>query len=95
MSRIITSRSEIPDAPLYVLANDSFMSDWGHAKGKTNTVILPCRDHEEARDVRDYADSRDEMRYVRIACNKPRLKTKTHLYSLLTRENARAWYPTD
>lgn len=92
MSRTITERSEIPDAPCYVLANDSFMSGWGHARGKINTVILPCKTRQEAQSVEDYANCRSEMKRVRVVCNKPRLR-KGHLYSLLTRDNATAWYP--
>lgn len=92
MSRIVDSRRDIPDAPYYVLANDNFMSGWGPAKGKINTVILPCESYEEVRWVEDYASSRSEMSYVRIAGEKPRLRAG-RLYSLLTRENASAWYP--
>ena len=92
MSRIIDQRSEIPNAPVYVLANDRFMSGWGPAEGKINTVILPCADRHEAQQVAAYARSRKEQQRVRIVSDKPRLRPG-HLYSLLTRENASAWYP--
>lgn len=91
MSSIITDRSDIPDAPLYVLANDNFMSGWGPAEGKTNTVILPCADADEAGRVTAIVADRPEMRRVRTASTKPRLRDGV-LYSLLTPESAPAWY---
>jgi hypothetical protein len=95
MSVTIEKRSDIPDAPVYVLSNDSFMSGWGPARGKINTVILPCDSLEEARRVADYARSRTDQKRVRIVGDKPRLQSDTtHLYSLLTKEDAPAWYPT-
>lgn len=93
MSHTITSRSDIPDAPFYVLSNDSFMSGWGQAEHAINTVILPCESYSEAQIVADYAESRSEQRRVRIVANKPRLQPG-HVYSLLTRDHATAWYPS-
>jgi hypothetical protein len=92
-SKLITSRSEIPDAPLYVLSNDAFMGHWGMSRGKINTVILPCESWAEAQAVAKYADSRPEQKRVRIVMNKPRLRVGTHTYSLMSRETATAWYP--
>ena len=91
MSETVSKRSEIPDAPCYVLANDSFMSGWGRAKDMTNTVILPCADYSEAIVVSDNARNRSEMRWVRIVGEKPRLRAGV-LYSLMDRENADRWY---
>ena len=92
-NRTVTERSDIPDAPYYVLAEDRFMSGWGQAEGMRNVVVLPCSDDQEARDVESYAlFQRDEMKRVRIVTNKPRMKADV-LYSLLTRETARAWFP--
>jgi len=91
MSETIERRSDIPDAPCYVLANDAFMSGWGRAEGMTNTVVLPCADYAEALRVAEYAESRSEMQRVRIVIHKPRLRRGV-LYSLLTREDAGAWF---
>src|SRR5512138_1255677 len=91
MSETITSQSQIPDAPYYVLANDSFLSNWGTAAGKTNTVILPCKSYDEAEIVAANAKARSEMRRVRIAYLKPKLSSHI-IYSLMDRETAGRWY---
>jgi hypothetical protein len=91
MSKQVKSATEIPSAPLYVLANDSFMSGWGDAKNRTNTVILPCADAEEAAKVVAYVKSRPEMKRVRTLHRKPTLRAGI-LYSLMTREEAPVWF---
>ncbi len=92
MSTIITSAREIPAAPYYVLATDSFMSGWGQAAGTKNVVILPCADWYEMKHVRAYCASRSEMKYVRTVYSKPRLNPN-YVYSLFDRASAPAWYP--
>jgi hypothetical protein len=87
-----TTPSSIPDAPYYVLSNDSFMSGWGCANGKINTIILTCADMTEAQDVAAYAQSRGDQKYVRIVNNKPKLRLKTHFYSLHDRYDYGRWY---
>ena len=92
MSITITKRSEIPNYPLYVMCNDSFMSGWGKAEGMTNTIILPCETYAEAEHVANYADSRTDQKRVRIVTNKPRIRPGV-LYSLMLKNEASAWYP--
>lgn len=82
----------IPDAPYYVLSNDTFMSGWGCASGKINTLILPCDSWEEANTVATNAKTRKEQKYVRIVDKKPRLRHATHVYSVHTREEYWGWY---
>ena len=48
MSTMVTTAAAIPPAPYYVLSDDAFMSDWGEAAGRVNTIILPCSDRAEA-----------------------------------------------
>ncbi|MHA2067587.1 MAG: hypothetical protein ACXABY_24750, partial [Candidatus Thorarchaeota archaeon] len=73
----------------------SFMSNWGRADGKINTVILPCDSLKEAEQVKHYAeDIRTDQKRVRVVYNKPRLRGDRYLYSLMTREDASAWHPT-
>lgn len=86
MSKYYDSKTEtfksIPDAPCYVLSNDTFMSDWGPAKGKINTCIVPCNDMSIAMAVETYIETRSDQNRIRIVENKP--KTKAHvLYSLV------------
>jgi len=91
MAKQITSASEIPKAPFYVLANDEFMSGWGPAEGKTNTIILPADSYEEAEIIADNAKARSEMKRVRIVSNKPKLQGHV-IYSLMNRREAARWY---
>ncbi len=72
----------IPAAAYYVLSNDRFMSQWGHSREKINTCIVPCESYEMALAVRDYVDTREEQKYVRIVSNKPRSKSHV-IYSLV------------
>lgn len=91
----ITSRADIPDAPYYVLCNDSFMSGWGSAKGKINTLILPCRSGSEAEIVAAHARKREDQKYIRIVANKPRINTSRVYYSLHNWDDYSAWYTGD
>lgn len=85
------TRKDIPDAKYYVLANDPFLSGWGEAEGKTNTIILPCRDYYEAALVETHAKARGDMKRVRIVSNKPRLSNSVY-YSLHGPEDYHTWY---
>lgn len=91
MSHTITERSQIPDAPVYVLCNDSFMSGWGQARGRVNTIILPCADTHEASIVMENAAARSDQKRIRMVGAKPRLRPGI-LYSLLTKDGADRWY---
>lgn len=71
----------IPEAPYYVLSNDSYMSGWGKSKGKINTCVVPCTNDAMARGVKAYIESREDQKYIRIVCNKPRTKSYV-LYSI-------------
>jgi hypothetical protein len=82
---------QIPKAEYYVTARDVFLSGWGKAEGLVNVVVLPCRDYDEAVRVAEYARSRSDMTRVTIHGSKPTLRAGV-LYSLMTRERAKAWY---
>lgn len=94
MSYTITSRKAIPNAYLYVLSNDKFMSGWGQATGKINTIILPCDSWKEAIIVRNNAKDRTDQTRVRIVANKPKMREGI-LYSLFTKETAEVWFEKD
>lgn len=74
----------IPKAYCYVLSNDSFMSQWGHAKNYTNVCVVPCENWDIANRVLNYARSRGDQKHVRIVFNKPKTR-KSVLYSLVER----------
>jgi len=76
------------------MCNDKFMSGWGEAKNKTNTIILPCQSYEQAKLVEQNALDRPEQSRVRIVTNKPRFKNGV-LYSLLTDDGHCFWYRKD
>jgi hypothetical protein len=76
------SKTEITDAEWYVLANDAFMSGWGIAEGKTNTVVVPCTTEYEAARVAEYARTRRDTKWVRIVGRKPRQRPGV-LYSVV------------
>ncbi len=77
--------------PGYVLSDDSFMSDWGGAEGRVNTIILPAADRDEAEIVATNARNRDEQRNVRIIDRTPTLSSGV-FYSLLDKASAARWY---
>lgn len=85
MAQFYNSNTEIlesiPDAPFYVLSNDTFMSGWGPARGKINTCVVPCSNMKEAMAVEKYVCSRTDQKRIRIIENKPRPKSHV-LYSL-------------
>jgi len=91
MSQHITESKNFPNAPFYVLANDKFLSGWGPAKGKVNTVVLPCATLAEAETVEKNAKNRSDMKFVRIVSNKPRMKQGV-MYSLMCKDDAERWY---
>ena len=92
MNAIITSATEIPEAPYYVTCTDKFMSGWGRAEGRINRLILPCESHGEARIVEANARGRGDQKNVRICTKKPRLRSSGYLYQVVDRDKAKPWY---
>jgi hypothetical protein len=78
----------IPDAPLYVLSNDTFMSGWGPARERINVCVVPVASDEEAKLVEAYMESRDDQRYIRRAHSRPRARGRLLSLLLAWRENA-------
>lgn len=87
----ITSTTQIPAAPYYVVTEDSFMSGWGPARGKVNVIILPCATYDEALIVEQNAKARGDQKRVRINATRPRIRPHW-LVSLHTRDDYDAWY---
>lgn len=79
----ITKRSQIPDAPFYVLCNDDFLGD---------TLIFPCASYDEADYVFCHASfQRNDQKYERIVMNKPRLQSHRR-YTLHDKNDYPTWY---
>ncbi len=78
----------IPDAPIYVLSNDTFMSYWGESINKINTCVVPCASLEEANAVIRYIESRSDQKYIRLAQNKPQPRHRKLSLLLSWRYNA-------
>ena len=65
---IVDSRSEIEvrETVLFVVATDSTLSGWGHAKDARSLVARPVRDADEAESVSSWMRSCSEFKRVRI-----------------------------
>jgi len=63
--------ANIPKKKYYVTMTDKFMSGWGHAKGKTNKLIIGCNTYKQALTIQRNAKRRSEMIYINITGNKP------------------------
>jgi len=96
MSEHTTNPAKIPDARLYVTAEDTFMSGWGTSKKMVNVVVLPCMSEKEARVVADNANCRSDMRGVAISHERPvegvTINGRPVLYSVMDRLTAARWY---
>jgi hypothetical protein len=91
----ITSIKQIPYSSYFVLTNDSFMSGWGHAQDRINTLIFSCDSLSEAEIVATNARNRTDQTYIRIisghALQHYRLRA-THMYQLKDKSSYPSWY---
>lgn len=51
----------IPPAYRYVLAEDTFFSGWGGAKGRKNVIVVPCADEAQVAIAKGRIRDREEM----------------------------------
>ena len=70
----------------YVSMIDIFMSGWGPAEGKVNIFCIECDSAEQAERVAAYAETRDEMKRVRVH-NTERLPYWAESNTLVTRKH--------
>ena len=87
----ITKQSQISDSPYYVLATDTFLSDWGPATGKDNVLVFVAKNRQQASIIKIRLQARDEMKRVRINVTKPRLSESWYV-QLFTEETYLSWY---
>lgn len=76
----------------YVLCNDSFMSGWGNAKGKTNVLCFEFDNFSDAEKMQIWIkNNRSEMKHVRINISKPKVKDNWY-FQIKTRPDMPKWY---
>ena len=93
MSKFVTDIAEVPEAPFYVWARDTFMSGWGQSAGRDTHVLLPCESDDEADVVLDNTRARTDMEGARIVTDVRRLVARLDItVSLFDREDADRWY---
>ncbi len=66
MGEHIRHPSEAPQAYLYVIMRDSFLSGWGEADGKDCIYVYPCDSHWDAQIVEANAKMRDDQDRISI-----------------------------
>jgi hypothetical protein len=93
MTQIVQDKSDIPDARFYVVAQDIPMSK----RGKDNYIILPCMNRTEARIVQDNAQTRRDMKDIKVVDSKPPMASvsrdgKPVLWRVMSRYDATRWY---
>lgn len=74
----------IPNAKYYVLANDTFFSNWRYTntENKIDTIVVPCNSFRETQNAIAIMGNRTTLKYIRITHTPPR--TKAHVvYSLI------------
>lgn len=89
------SVSDVPEAPLYVVSLDTFMSGWGGAEGKQNWVIVPVRSQEEAYVVYDNARARGDQKRISVVNRADlarRMRQPGRVWSLISRSSSSPWY---
>lgn len=72
----------------YVIAQDNFMSGWGHAK-RRSLYAIAVRSEEEAQIVAENMENRSEMTRIRIVHALPKLKRGEHLHVSSKKEASR------
>jgi len=76
----------------YVTMTDTFMSDWGQAKNRTNKLVLVCETRAEACTVRDNAKARSDMESITIEQARPRYYEGLYKVSWHDKADYPCWY---
>lgn len=80
----------------YVTMNDTFMSGWGKADGKTNKLIIECSTLDEVEIVSENAHYRDEMKYINWHYkNYPYYNPNKFLVQVKTKSDYPKWFEKD
>lgn len=95
MSNAISTLEEIPEAEVYVVMRDKFLSGWGEADGRDALYVFPCTSDEEAAFVKAYARERGDQDRIRVVKTRSSLPVSNdnQRVGLSRRSEASAWYP--
>lgn len=55
----------------FVTASDKFLSGWGRANGKTSKMVVCCKSLEQAREIEERYNNRNDLNRVNICSCKP------------------------
>lgn len=83
MSEVTKAKmDEIKNKDCYVTMRDQVMSNWGKAEGKKHIFVVGCDNVEEASVIAKAAETRQEMKNVRIRFFIPRhyMRDRYYLY---------------
>lgn len=75
----------------YVTASDAFFSGWGMANDKVNKIVVEVETYEDATKVYNKLQQRHEMKYVRIARQRPAYDEEKYYVSVYDLESNRVW----
>jgi len=93
---IVTSKNDIPYSSFVVMTNDKFMSGWGYAQNKINTLIFLCDTEEQALVVAKNACNRSDQSHVRILSGhklqRRKLRFCDHVYQIKDKNSYPHWY---
>ena len=79
---------------LYVTMTDKFMSGWGLADNKINKLVFECDNYSEADKLIDYAEKREEMKYISVCYSYPKhlFNNSKYFAQLKTKADYPMWY---
>lgn len=84
-----------PKGKYYVTMTDRYLSGWGHARGKTNKLVIACDTYDEAQIVSHNASVRGEMKYINICIKKPSYNDRDYLTTWGTKATHGTWFKRD
>lgn len=76
----------------WVTMTDTFMSNWGCARGKKNKLVFVCDTYEEAEIVADNARNRTDQKYISICTKRPRYSKTRYFVQFKYKNECEAWY---
>ena len=76
----------------WVSMTDKFMSCWGLAENKINKLVIECDSYDIAECVKEYAETRSEMKYINICENKPYYNSNNYEVNMHDKNDYSSWF---